>query len=212
MRAAAAVASLVTLACASAPLGAAAYVQSLSPAQVSSATAIGRAAAKSHDGLSAQAYTAFATSDALDAAPHAGSIDAIIVGTPFERVEYAAYVAAFEGRRATADEISGASTAHTLDIVVFAHSRDPLDQGFLRRFRGATLVVGHMKRNPASTSTPAPAKDFFNTPSGRQLLWLGSMSFRFDTYGVAADAVIKFAVTDPYGRAYDIRIDLSKYR
>jgi len=212
MRYVARAAAVAVILYASAPLAAGAYDPSLSAAQIRSAIAVGRAAAKSHEGLSAQAYTAFATSDALEASPHGGSIDAVVVGTPFERVEYAAYVAAFERRTASVDEISDASTPQTLDVVVFAHSRDPLDQGFLRRFHGATLTVGSVKHNPLSVMLTPPTKDFFNSPSGRQLLWLGDMTYRFDMRGVKPDAVVTFSVIDPYARAYDVPLDLSKYR
>lgn len=194
------------------PLAAGAYVPSLSAAQLKSAIDAGRAAAKSHEGLSAQFYTAFATRDALAASPDAGSVDAVVVGTPFERVEYAAYVAGFEGRTATVAEIADASTPQTLDVIVFAHSRDPLDQAFLGHFRGARLTIGTVKRNPISISSTQPAKDFFNTPVGRQLLWLGTVTYRFDLRGVAADSIATYTVSDPYGRAYEVRIDLSKYR
>jgi len=36
-------------------------------------------------------------------------------------------------------------------------------------------------------------------------------ALRFDLHGLPADAVARFAVTDPYGRNYSVRLDLYKY-
>lgn len=173
---------------------------------------MGRADARAHRGLPESAYVVYSTSDALAAPPHAGAIDAIIVGTPFERVRFASFEAAFDGRAATASDLDAAATPNTVDVIVFAHSRDPLDQKFLHRFEKPALEVLGRSRRITSTTLVGPTQDFFNTPAGRQLLWLGSVDYRFDLHGVDPASHARFRVSDPYGKAYDVPIALAKYR
>ena len=189
-----------------------AYVPLLSADLVRQASSAGRAAALAHHGLPAGAYVAYHTRDALAVSAGEGSIDTIVVGTPYERVLFLSYVDAFQGTTATPDEMRSAQADDTIDVIVFAHSRDPVDQSFLRRFKDATFAVAGATLHPLKTSVIGPSKDFFSTPDGRELLWLGATSFRFGIARSDAQSPARFSVTDPYGRKDLVRLDLRSYR
>ena len=189
-----------------------AYVPSLSAALERQAAAAGRAAAQAHSGLTAQQYVAYHTPDALTIAPGQGSIDTIVIGTPYERVLYLNYLDAFEGATPSPADVDDASAQDTIDVILFAHSRDPSDQSFLRRFKGAAFTMAGSSLQPSRTAQTGPTKDFFNTPDGRQFLWLGTASFRFRIPRDDARASARFTVTDPYGKRYDIQVNLRDYR
>ena len=195
-----------------------AYLPALSSADVSMAVAAGRDAARRHLGLAVQRYVAYSVPDTLTVRSGAGAVDTVVVGTPYERVLYASYLAAFQGDAPTSGALAQAETADTLDVIVFGHARDQKDQGFLRRFKSPVLrLTGHTLR-PTSAGVFGPGEDFFNGPDGRELLWLGYATYRFDLRPIVASGIDvrrltgHFEVTDPYGRTYDIRLDLAKYR
>jgi hypothetical protein len=198
---------------------ASAYRSTLTPADMKAAVAAGAGMAAKHAGYSAQEYIAFAVRDALVLEPGEGSIDAVVVGTPFERVRYAAYLSAFEGDAPASSETSAAADPDYLDFIVFAHSSAKDDQDFLRRFGPVTLRIGGLTLRPASMSTFGPAEDFFTVRGGaRELRMLGYATFRFAVSGTAGSprdiprSTGKLVIVDPYGRRYDIEIDLAKYR
>ncbi len=202
----------VALAVAPATMPADAFVPVLSPALVRDAIAHGRAAAHARSGFPATGYVAFQTPDTLRVSPGQGAIDAVLIATPYERVAIAAYEAAFDNASPSPRDVSAAQTSDTLDVVVFAHARDPVDQSFLRRFKNPRLEIGGITEKPSVTAVEGPTKDFFTTPNGRALLWLGTLTLRF-AVPRADDAMrATFAITDPYGRAYRIPLPLGRYR
>jgi hypothetical protein len=197
----------------------AAYQSRLTTADTKAAIAAGVALQSAHAGFEAQAYVAFAVRDALQISPGDGSIDAIVVATPFERLRYASYLAAFQGESLSAPAIRDAANPDALDFVVFAHSSAAEDQDFLHRFGSVSFRIAGVTLRPTSVSTFGPAEDFFNTPSGaREPRMLGYATFRFHVRSMqtkdanVASAKGALTIVDPYGRRYDLAIDLAKYR
>ncbi len=191
----------------------------LTPAETQAAIEQGRGAAAAHLGYDAAGYLLYSVPNTLLLAPGQGSVDAVIVGTPFERVTYASYLAAFQDSTASSDAVATAAAPDTVDFVVFAHSADPKDQAFLRRFRSASVTVAGHVLPSASQTVFGPAEDFYTTSQGKRVpRWLGYGSFRFDLRTLATAGVdisrLKgtFGVIDPYGRHYSFAFDLSKYR
>jgi hypothetical protein len=191
----------------------------LTATQTQAAIAQGRSAAAAHLGYELSGYLVYSVGDALVIVPGQGSVDAVVVGTPFERVAFASYVAAFQGSGPSSDAIANAAESNTIDFIVFAHSADAKDQAFLRHFKSAELAAADKLLQPSGTSFFGPAEDFYSTPHGARVpRWLGYESFRFDLRSLAATGVdiahLKgtFSIIDPYSRRYAFPFDLSKYR
>ena len=195
-----------------------AFTPELTSAQSQAAVAQGRAAAAAHLGYQVSGYLLYSVGDALVVAPGQGSVDAIVVGTPFERVTFASYLAAFQDSAPSADAIAAAESPGTVDFIVFAHSADSKDQAFLRHFRSPRLIAAGRTLHPSGTSGFGPAEDFYTTPKGQRVpRWLGYESFRFDLRSLAAAGLDiarakgTFSFVDPYGRHYSLPFDLGKY-
>jgi hypothetical protein len=213
---AATIASLLVIT--SAPV--AALEPALTAAELQSAIRDGKAIAFAHKGYPVSNYTVFEVPDALAIAPGGGSIDAVVVATPFERARYASYLAYFQQSSPDAAEIARASKSDEVDFLIFAHSSANMDRGFLSGFRAASIASARsLHVTPMSDSTFGPTIDFYNvTGRGRQPRLVGFDTFRFDLRPLVAQGVDvsrlrgTFEITDPYGRAYSVAFDLSKMR
>jgi len=191
----------------------------LTATDTQAALAEGQAAAATHLGYPVAGYILYAVPDALLIGPGQGSIDAIVVGTPFERVRYASYLAAFQNAQAAGSAVAAAAAPDTVDFIVFAHSGARGDQGFLQRFHAVALEAHGHTLQPAGMTTFGPADDFFTTSQGKRVIrWLGYDTFRFDLRALALAGIDvarltgRLNIVDPYGRRYDVAFDLSKYR
>jgi hypothetical protein len=210
-----AVALLLALSCAPGL----AFSPALTSAQLHKALADGRSEAASRAGYPVAAYSLYAVPNALVIAPGQGSIDAIVVGTPFERVRYASYLAAFQGSQPGASDVADAAEAESVDFVVFAHGGAHDDQKFLQRFHAASIEAAGRLLQPERTTAFGPTEDFFTTTKGNRVFrWLGYDTYRFDVRSLARAGVDiarlrgTFRITDPYGRQRAYAFDLSKYR
>ncbi|HEY5094871.1 MAG TPA: hypothetical protein VII69_07155 [Candidatus Eremiobacteraceae bacterium] len=201
---------------------AAGFEPKLSNADLLAAEKAGFESAAGHNGFPVSMYTVFARPDALTIAPGDGSVDAIIVGTPYERVSYASYVAAFQGHAPTATDLQGAATPYSIDVVVVGHSagKDADEQNFLTKYSGPILDVrGFGTLRPISKSIFGPTIDFYNLANKSHVLrWLGYNAYRFDLRPLTkrgsdiAGLKATLRITDPYGRSYTEPVDLSKFR
>jgi len=180
----------------------------------------GKSAALAHRGYSVASYTVYAVPDALAITPGEGAIDAVVVGTPFERVKYASYLAHFQGQAPSPKDVEEAATPNEIEFVVFAHSSGKLDPAFLSHFTSVSLSIsGRTPLAPISRSTFGPTVDFYNVVGkGREERWLGYDTFAFDLRSLKVQGVDiarlggTFAVIDPNGHKYSLPFDLSKYR
>ena len=196
-----------------------AFSPALTSDELHQALADGRSEAASRAGYPVTAYTLYAVPDALVIAPGKGSIDAIIVGTPFERVRYAGYLAAFQDSTPSPTAVEEAAAPESVDFVVFAHGGAGDGQTFLQHFHAAIVEAAGRSLYPEGTTTFGPTEDFFTTTKGNRVFrWLGYDSYRFD-FRSLADAGVDLArlrgtfhVTDEYGRRSGYAFDLSKYR
>jgi hypothetical protein len=200
----------------------AAFEPQLSNAEMRVAEKAGFELAAGHNGFPVSKYSVFARPDALSIAPGDGSVDAIIVATPYERVSYASYVAAFQGQAPSATDLQSAATPYTIDVIVVGHSagQDSDEQKFLAGFSGPILNVrGFGAMKPLSKTAFGPTIDFYNLANKRHVLrWLGYNLYRFDlrpltVRGIAiAGLKATLRITDPYGRRYAELVDLSKLK
>lgn len=177
-------------------------------------------AAKRSSGYQVEDWVLYDVKDPFTIERGQGEVEAVIVGTPFERLRYRSYLEAYQGSdfgleqaRQAADEL-----ANTVTFVVFAHapSAGEAEQDFLERFGEATLELSGTSLSTGVTDTFGPAQDFYNVPGGTEFRWLGTVSYRFDLSGLAAKDAGSLSGTlsfsDSSGQRYSYDVDLSDYR
>ena len=168
-------------------------------------------------------YVLFDVPDPLVITPDEGEVEAVVVGTPFERLQYASYLSHYQGPSLTTAKArqKARTLNNTVHFVAFAHapSGDEKDRDFLSKFAPATLTTGGDTLSAANVDTFGPAKDFYTVQGKRtEFLWLGYVDYTFDLAPLATQGVdistlegtLKF--TDSSGRAYSFEVDLSRYR
>ena len=200
-----------------------AFTPVLTQQDVQAAVSSGEKMLSPKHGYIVKDYVLFDVPDPLVITPDEGEVEAVVVGTPFERVQYASYLSHYRGPGLTTAKAR--QKAKMLDnavhFVAFAHapSGDEKDRNFLSEFSPATLTTGGNTLSAANVATFGPAKDFY-TVQGKQteFLWLGYVDYTFDLAPLAArgmdistlQGTLKFS--DSRGRAYSFKVDMSNYR
>jgi len=201
-----------------ATLPARAIEPSLSADAVAAAIGDGRAMAARGEGYTIGEYLLFGIDDAFHISDDGQTIEAVAVGTPYERLRFHAYVLAHEGRPLSDGDTAQFLTAHrsTLELVVFVHSRSMADREFMQHFGAGMLDAGGNAR-AAEVSSTDPVLDSYYRPDGSVLKrWLGVVTFRFDLRddaalaGAAAPATFSF--TDDRGGVHRYALSLARYR
>ena len=194
----------------------------LSARDVAQARAQGIAAAHRRRGYDDRAYPLFSVPDTLKIARGQGLVDAVLVGTPFERTRYAGYFAAFQNQTFDAGQaraIAG-SLRDTVEFIVFVHSTNGKreDRNFLRSYRQAVLQTGTRRIPAAQSTTFGPALDNYTMQDkGVVMRWVGSATFRFDLRNAGpAGAIARLRGTlvlrDELAREHRYPFDLTRYR
>jgi len=184
MKGARAILALTCAIAAALPAGAPAFTPALSQRQIRGAISAGRTLFQEGRGYQAPQHVLFARQNTLHIQRGQGPIEAILVGTPYERLKFASYLSAFEGRPMSLSHALSIvrQDRDVLQFIVFAHSNGAQDRNFLTRIsQGKLQLAGH---NIAASNPPArfgPALDFYDVDgAGRQFRWLGSVTFRFN--------------------------------
>ncbi len=207
------------------PAVAVGFTPTLSPQDIEAARIAGAEAAdsKTH-GYAVQDYLLYDVQQPLTIAPGEGEVEAVVVGTPFERLRYASYLASLQGTPMTASQ--AAETARklngTVHVIVFAHSPGVTerDRNFLSEFGAAQLTLEDKQPIRADDAQLfGPARDFYIVPgSGRERRWLGTVTWRFPLQPLIQQnvpipsATGQLSFTDSTGRPYRFEVDLAKFR
>ena len=203
---------------------AAAFDPQLSPAEVQRAVQAGAQMATPASGYKLQAWVLFEVKDPFIIHPQQGLVEAVITGTPFERLRYASYLAAFQGQtlKPAAAQKLAAQLDNTVTFIVFAHAPGGGDQyrDFLKGFRAASLSVNGSGETlkPVHTEIVGPAQDFYNVPGkAAEFRWLGNVAFRFDLKPLTSKNIAlsklgaTFSFTDSAGQHYHFPVKLGNY-
>ena len=200
-----------------------AFTPELSQKDIRAAVDSGNKMISPKHGYIVKDYVLFDVPDPLVITPDEGEVEAVIVGTPFERLQYSSYLTRYQGSDLTQAKAQQQARmlSNTVHFVAFAHapSGEEKDRNFLAKFSKATLTTGGDTLSAASVDTFGPAKDFY-TVQGKQteFLWLGYVDYTFNLAPLAAQGVnlsqlqgtLKFS--DSSGKAYSFKVDLSNYR
>lgn len=176
----------------------------------------GRAMATTANGYDVREYLLQAVADARNILPDQGSVDAVILLTPLERLRHAAYLQAMSGL-AGEPAATAARTLYVPEEVgfrVFAHGIDGGDSGFTERFQIATLRVGEqtfvpvrIERSPASIGRYPLAPRNRERTVGTVTYW-----FQIDRPSEWAQASANLSFRDAEGKAVDVLADFAVRR
>jgi hypothetical protein len=165
------------------------------------------------DGYSARNYVLYEVPDARNVDPDLGSVDAVVLLTPLERLRHDAYLEALSNRPLPATERAVATKLEESEIAfrVFARGKDLSDDMFLQRFSDATLSVGGKARKNSKIDRSQPSIGVYPLATHGRERTIGTITYWFD---VASDPGIQRAVgtlsfSDDQGRHYQIPVDFS---
>lgn len=186
--------------------------------QIAAAMVAGESLA--HDGRAYQArrYVLFAEKNTLHIRKGEGPVEAILVGTPYERLKFASYLATFQGEPVSLRWACAIARQlnNVLQFIVFAHSDTRSDQEFLHRLSHGRLQIGNEVLTSGSPTIFGPALDYYQIDGiGRQFRWLGSVTFRFDLPHLHLDGnkgrLVAFSFTDSDGLLRRYQLELRRY-
>ena len=208
----------------------------LTPATVTEALKAGEAMSVSEGGYVLGSYLLRAYNEDVILRPNSPEIDGVVLGTPFERLRYEAYLARLEGTPLTATQAS--AFARTLDrkVTVRVYSHSPFsvadedeqwqlayntnkikanpdrEKSYLDFFKAATMTVAG-RTYTAQPAVDGPYRDNFTLPSGEaDFRNLGVVSYTFTIPNMPASGTFSLAFKDSRGVPYTLSGDLSKYR
>ncbi|MEJ2665502.1 MAG: hypothetical protein P8Z81_00115 [Deinococcales bacterium] len=207
-----------------------AFSPTLSSAQVTSAVKQGQSLVSPKHGYPWKHYLLKQFDGGIDLTKSQmnAEIDAIAVGTPYERVRYQSYIDTYQGSPLTTKDANALASryASTVQFIVFAHSPavGAKYQDFLTKFGHATLdIQGGGTLEAAKQGTFGPARDFYDVTSGKgsvpepKFLWLGYVSYRFNLRPLAKQGTnvsnLKgtLTFTDSQGQKTSLTVDLGNY-
>ena len=176
----------------------------------------GIAVARAANGYDAREYLIHAVADARDVQPEQGSVDAIVLLTPLERLRHAAYLRAVSGE-AIEPSLAAARefyVAQEVGFRIFSHGLDGTDVRFTERFSSATLRMDgkeiapiRMERSPASLGRyPRAARERERTV-GTVTYWFGVAGYPEIPQGMAL-----LSFRDAEQRALEVSVDFRSRR
>ena len=184
-----------------------AYEPVLSAAEVERAIQVGTEMVSPSSGYRVQDYLLHEYVEGVRLRPDDPEVNAITLSTPFEALRYNAYVAKYQRKALSPEEVREitAETAHTLTANVYAHSPfsveeeleqflqayedetegdDAEQQSFLDFYSDATLEIGDQTLT-AQKAVNGPYQDQFSPFGGTpEFRFLGVVRYTFDLSGV----------------------------
>ncbi len=155
------------------------------------------------------------TADTLRLDPADGDVDAVVIGTPWERTRFQGYLATIGGEKITAAEARQRAKLPdgSVEVLVFAHGSKPEDQDFLGGFSNMTLRLGSATLKPTeSRRSGTSASQYPDTPGeiGERFTGTVTYIFRLTPAQLKASGTVSF--TDPTGKAFQLPVNLGRYR
>ena len=210
----------------------------LSSAELRQAMHAGSSMVSPTNGYMANPYVLHEYTNGIRIDPTSPLVDALTIGTPYERVRYYSYLEAYQKKpvlQAGAKKIEQ-QNANRLTIIAFTHSpvsvdaeleawqqtyvthdnkSKPVQRTYLDDFKPATLTLDG--KNVTSTITiQGPFQDAFSVKGSPEFRYLGVIYYQFDLSAFAKagriTGVAQLQFKDPKGRSYTQQIDLSRYR
>lgn len=209
----------------------------LSSAEVQQAVRSGQSMVSPLNGYMAAPYVLHEYTNGIRIDPTSPLVDALTIGTPYERVRYYSYLEAFQKKPVRLGNAAkvGRDNAGRLTIIAFTHSPDTVQaeleawqqtyvkhgderkvqRTYLDDFKPATLTAGG-RTFTSKITIQGPFQDSFTTKGSPEFRYIGVVYFQFDLSSLARQGKISgvadLKFSDPKGRTYTQRIDLAHYR
>jgi hypothetical protein len=193
---------------------------SLTSPAVSAALDAGRNMANQHGGYTIAPYLLFSVPDAVLILDDNATVEAVQLGTPFERLRFEAYREQMMRTPFNADDVATFDEQHAnrIDFIVYAHSRTADDRAFLGRFGGGTLTQADGTTiATAQISRSVAVIDTYTKPGGVVVnRFLGQVTYRFVLTGATAApailaAPLTFVFTDDGGGEHRLPVALADF-
>ncbi len=155
------------------------------------------------------------TADTLRLEATNGDVDAVVIGTPWERTRYQGYLATIGGEKITATRARELARLPdgSVAVLIFAHGSKPDDQDFLAGFRGVTLRIGAASLLPTEARRSGTSvSQYPDTPGEIGERFTGTATYIFRLTPDQLQASGTFSFTDPTGKTFHLPINLGRYR
>ncbi|WP_156680425.1 hypothetical protein [Sphingomonas profundi] len=187
------------------------------PAAITAAAGEARAMVAAHEGYRVKDHVLYAVRDARGIDPADGSVDAIVVATPWERTRHAAFIAAYTERPVSPEDAyrRAGLPAGTLAILIYAHGRDAEDRDFADRFGPARLAFDGATVPASGPPDHSPLSEaVYPLAAGARERRVATVTYRFDLAALAGagQRAGRLQFTDASGKAFDVPIDLARFR
>ncbi|MEW6422416.1 MAG: hypothetical protein AB1511_11935 [Deinococcota bacterium] len=193
-----------------------AYVPALSAALLQSAFDEGQRLAENRDsGYPLKAYTLYVVPDTLKLEPQNGAVDAVTIGTPYERTRYESFLSKYGEDPVTPQQARQRAELpdYGVEFIVFAHGLKPGDQNFLNGFSSARLRLGSVTLRPvAITKSGTAISSYPRTVGEPGLRFTGTLTYRFQLPRNLTAAKGTLSFTDPSGKTFHLPVNLNLYR
>jgi hypothetical protein len=213
-----------------------ALVPTLTATQVQQAKREGEAMNGLTGGYIVGNYLVKTYNDDLILQPNSPEVDGVILGTPYERLRYEAFLAKLENLPLTETQAANLARSYAGKLVfrVYSHSPyvvgDELEQwqqayltdkvalnadrakSYLDFYKTATLTVAG-KKYTARPTIDGPYQDNFVLPSGESdFRNLGVISYTFDIKNLPGSGLATLVFNDSRGKSYSIQSNLAQLR
>ena len=155
------------------------------------------------------------TADTLRLEAANGDVDAVVIGTPWERVRYQSYLATIGGEEITPAQARERARLPdgSVAVLIFAHGSKPSDQDFISGFTGVTLKLGTTTTHPAEARRSGTSgSQYPDTPGEIGERFTGTITYIFHLTPAQLRNSGTLSFTDPTGKVFRLPIRLSAYR
>ncbi len=201
-----------------------AFSPSLSAQQIQAAIKAGSVQVSPRHGYSWKGYLLKQFDDGLNV-PKNSVVDAVVVATPFERLQFQSYLETYQGQPLSQAAASKLASRYrdTIAFLVFAHtpSSATSQRGFLNHFGPGYLTISGQASalRTKAVKQDGPSYDYFQvTGVGTRFRWLGDVIYTFNLASLVRAGVDvhdlrgNFRFTDMNGKQYQIPFNLAEFR
>lgn len=209
----------------------------LGPTEIGQAVKAGTAMVSPRNGYIAKPYVLHEYNSGVRIDPASPIVDALTIGTPYERVRYYSYLEAYQGKSVAQGGAAKVAQANAdrLTILAFTHSPvsvqaeqeawqqtyvkhgndQEVQRTYLDDFKPATLTVNG-RIFTSTVKIDGPYQDAFTVQGKPDFRYLGVISYVFDLTPLVHNGQVagvgELRFKDPTGKVYAQRIDLARYR
>lgn len=155
------------------------------------------------------------TADTLRLDPKNGDVDAVVIGTPWERVRYQAYIAGIGEEPITAAQAQERARLPdgSVAILIYAHGTQPDDQDFMTKFSNVQLRLAGRSLQPVEARRSGTSEaQYPDTPGEIGVRFAGTITYIFKLNPSQLKASGTFRFTDPTGKTFALPLTLARYR